>query len=120
MNPFDLKTTFNRVMEFNPFKPQTTDEIQKDSVTRRSKLNELKELLDIAERLSEDARYQKIRSLKLEQLNHNIELLKTIATVDANVSKIQSRIETLEEELDFTKYIRREIKRMENEPRVEE
>ena len=118
MNPFqteDLKKVYNRILDFNPFRAKTKEDNLEEKQKRLEYIEELKELSEMAEQLISDARYQKLRKLRVEQLNHNLELLKTTNTTDPRISEIQARIQTLEEELDMPKIFKKQIEAIENE-----
>ena len=119
MNPFqteDLKKVYNRILDFNPFRAKTKEDNLEEKQERLNYLDDLRELLEIADQLVADARYQKLRKLRVEQLNHNLELLKTESTIDPKIATIQARIQTLEEELDMPKIFKKQIEAIENEP----
>ena len=123
MNPFqteDLKKVYNRILDFNPFRAKTKEDNLEEKQKRLGYIEELKELSEMAEQLIADARYQKLRKLRVEQLNHNLELLKTESTIDPKIAAIQARIQTLEEELDMPKVFKKQIEAIENEPIVKE
>ena len=122
MNPFqseDLKKVYNRIMDFNPFRAKTKDDNLEEKKSRLAYIEELKELSEMAEQLIADTRYQKLRKLHQEQLNHNLELLKTTTTIDPKISELQARIQTIEEELNMAKVIKKQIEQIENEPIAE-
>lgn len=122
MNPFqseDLKKVYNRILDFNPFRAKTKEENLEEKQKRLSYLEELKELSEMAEQLVADSRYQKLRKLRQEQLNQNLELLKTTVSTDPKISEIQAKVITLEEELNMAKIIKEQIARIENEPVAE-
>jgi len=117
-NPFkndELRKVYNRILDLNPFKDKTKAEILEEKKFKLSHIEELKELLESMEQLISDSRYVKIRKLRQEQLDHNINLLKTLHTIDPKISEIQARISTLEEELDMVKVIKTQIERIESE-----
>ena len=119
MNPFqteDLKKVYNRILDFNPFRAKTKEDNLEEKQKRLGYIEELKELSEMAEQLVSDSRYQKLRKLRQEQLNHNLELLKTESTVDPKIATIQARIQTLEEELNMAKVLKEQITKIENEP----
>ena len=119
MNPFqteDLKKVYNRILDFNPFRAKTKEDNLEEKQERLNYLDDLRELLEIADQLVADARYQKLRKLRVEQLNHNLELLKTESSIDPKITAIQARIQILEEELNMAKVLKEQITKLENEP----
>ena len=119
MNPFSPEKIYNRIMDFNPFRPKTKEDILDEKKHRLSRLEELKELSEMAEQLIADSRYIKLRKLRQEQLDINMELLKTTKSTDPRISELQASVQRLEEELDMVKLIRNQIERIENEPATE-